>query len=204
MTSEVSTLSAAEKAELRRQKVLAKKNARIAYAAGDRSTLPSAAPTEEIQVSISRQPSDSVTARQAPRSELPFARLATAQPDGITPINARARGSSVVDILRNALFRGALLGITAIIFALSVHRGLVRAWRISAVEVFACAELCLSLPRVMISAQNLLEQSRGGGSLGLLWFLSLAQEAYSAVNGFLFDFSAFMVCFLYTWSVVTK
>ena len=48
--STTESLTPAQKAEARRLKILAKKNARMAYASGDRSVLPKQAPSEEVTI----------------------------------------------------------------------------------------------------------------------------------------------------------
>lgn len=48
--STTESLTPAQKAEARRLRILAKKNARMAYASGDRSVLPKQAPSEEVSI----------------------------------------------------------------------------------------------------------------------------------------------------------
>lgn len=216
--------TAAEKAEARRLKILAKKNARMAYAAGDRSKLPSIAPDEPI---VQPPILPSVNQENAPVTALEELSprdadvLGTAQgagfsaPSALVPPTAQAAYPGLAR--SSAMQRSSLAGsrwlwilfvaCSAVLFAAVMYAELIPLWQFSAMHVFASVEICVFAPHLLgrLSRQG---TSGGGrsmsgsfGALGLL--LSVSQYASMAIQ-LAQDFSVFMLAFLCTWYILTS
>lgn len=184
-------LSAAEKAELRRQKILAKRNARMAYAGGDHSRPPSTAPAEPTQ---SRQPASEAAIRE------------TYQQHQLPPRSRLSRGEEGLPLLNGALFRSAFMAVLAAAYAIATHLRIFTPWKISAVELFLSAELCILAPRAMTTTRRLLDPGSGIVNtsnsfmpMPALNYLSNLQEAYTVVKQFTSDFAMFMFSFICMW-----
>lgn len=177
--------TAAEKAEARRLKILAKKRARMAYALGDRTQLPSASAPEPVRVAPLR------TARDAARP-----------PTSPGPVPSATR--ALRGMYMPAWLRGASVAVCGASYAASVRGGLLGAWRVSAVEMFACVELCLALPRAVAGVAGGGDGGAGGGvGAGLGWVDTAVRVGRyaTAARGIWGEFAVFMVCFLCAWYV---
>lgn len=207
--------TAAEKAEARRLKILAKKNARMAYAAGDHSKLPSTAPSEPVAlqptIAINPESSDATSEDQAllntsARSTARSSGLAA--PTAVLPPNARNAYPVISN--RSSAKRSPLIGSrwtrtlfvasSAVLFAAVMYAGVVPLWKLSAMHVFASVEMCIFAPQLL---GRVTEQGSDMGGLmpGPLGALVSATQYASVANQVVQDFSVFMLAFLCTWYV---
>lgn len=217
--------TAAEKAEARRLKILAKKNARMAYAAGDRSKLPSTAPDEPIvqpPILLVNQENPQVAGVAGSEDVSPgnVDISGTAQsagfsaPTAFVPLNAQPAypGLARSPAMKRSLLAGSrwlrilFVACSAMLFAAVMYAELIPLWQFSAMHVFAAVEMCVFAPHLLgrISPQGI--SRRGGsvpGSLGALGLLLSATQYASMANQLAQDFSVFMLAFLCTWYVLT-
>ena len=157
-------LSAAEKAELRRQKILAKRQARMALVTGDRNistqfSTPVAAPSSNTPAeandssSPAPRPADNASENTMDTPLLE----AVEQPDE----GKRRRLSDS----QKALFRGALLAIAAMTFCFTHLRQRALPYDASALEVFVGIEAALLLPAVVAASAQMRNRNDSGGFL---------------------------------------
>ncbi|KAI0564697.1 hypothetical protein FGB62_24g06 [Gracilaria domingensis] len=151
-STETPVLTAAEKAEIRRRKILAKKNARMEYAAGKRTALPSEAPSEPIDEVPPQAPTASANADPAQiryEAERPVSDRLVA----IDPTSYRGQRSydgsglqrpnvfsGAFSIFNARVMRLTVLTLLAMAYTAALTFDYIPRWQVSAVEVFFSAE----------------------------------------------------------------
>lgn len=228
----MSELTAAEKNEQRRQKILSKRRARMAYAGGDRTSLPSTAPPEPDDPQTLTQepsPSDVATTRSdisAPLS-MPPSLSSSTWTTTVPPPSLSANGPLSTQHLPKAITNTAILFasplvrlvvvmLAALFFTLLVHFR-PAALHISALEAFALLQAVLSLPAV----PTWLQQRRlhghpggsdfafpGGGGVNSLFSvveaLSRAAQWYAPIMQTLRELCVFLMVFLLVLYILTR
>ncbi|CAN8065992.1 unnamed protein product [Agarophyton chilense] len=215
---ETPPLTAAEKAEIRRRKILAKKNARMAYAAGKRTCLPSDAPSEPTD-EVTQEPSTasspqtpaestSVVQRSAANRSVAAGPHSQQRSHGATGLNGYNAMDSAVVSLKAKVIRLTMLTLLAVVYTAALTYDYLPRWRVSAVEVFLSAELCLLVPRLIDAINNRLKRIRLSGyereafPFTVLRLLLSIQDSVLLLRRIMNDFSVFMFVFLCTWYVV--
>lgn len=223
MSTAAPALTAAEKAELRRHKILAKKKARMAYAAGKRKELPSAAPPEpqdEVRPHTTIAPSTTTVNDDAhPQAQRnshvpnvlrdhsslfdPFMRAPLER--SLQQQGKRNPLESALAVLNEGLVRLILLSLLAASYSGAVTYNYITRWRVSAVELFVSAELCLLVPeivgafRVRSKGRMTGDDQREAFPFTVLRLLSNIQDSVLLIRKVLNDFCIFMFAFLCTW-----
>lgn len=178
--------SPAEKAEARRQKILAKKRARLAYAAGARTELPRAAAAEPV-----------------PLCGAAAARAPAGQPAGGGGGAERllSRGRGVLSRGRGVLSRGrgVLVAACAVAYAVAMRLAADAAWRVSAVHLFAAVEVCAESAAVVRAAG----EARTGmaPAMGVVGAVLTAGRYAAVGRRVAADLAVFMLAFLVAWYV---
>lgn len=209
------TQTAAQKAAFRRNRILAKKNARMAYAAGKRSELPSQAPTEPIPpsspaTSASIVPSNIVmppAILSSPFSQLlpnlSNSHVSTAIPAPFEPSTPHSSFRHV------AALRICILTLLAAAYALGLISAFLPNFSLSAVELFASVQLCFLLPVLLqFLASQFLANSLTPPPLSARYqskslpFVAVrvfeyVHSAYLLSTQMLNEFCIFMFCFLF-------
>lgn len=221
MSTAANGLTAAEKAELRRQKILAKKNARMAYAAGKRKELPSAAPPEPQEeerpgtavVPSTTNVNDDKRTEPQHDSDLPnaldnrlFDRFLRTPLEGSGgQQHERDPLNNAVGVLNEGFVRLLILSLLAASYSGAVSYNYITRWRLSAVELFVSIELCLLVPEII----GVFRGRSRGRAIGygereafpftVLRLLSNVQDSVLLIRKILNDFCFFMFVFLCTW-----
>lgn len=203
-------VSAAEKAEQRRQKILARKKARMAYVAGD-STEPPSAASAEARDAQDAPATDAATAAADDRraasatpavADVRAAGLATTRPGGQVA-HGRGHGHG-----RGAVLRSVLIAMPAGL-AVAHRLGMVERWRVSAVELFVYGRVVVELCERAVGCEGV----RGNGGYeafadrrGSISSISTVVDIVSHVWSSLAlgyrlwtDFCLHMLVFLLTW-----
>lgn len=218
-------LTPKERAELRRQKILAKKNARMAFVTGETkepltkaqpdqpcpsSSTPSAddpdlgstsaskgASNIPIRTSVSSSAVAPVeTAASTLRSSM-FSASLTAPPD--------PHPSNLQNVQYFSLYRSLVITILAVGFAVSTRVGAVSGWRLSCIELFIYTRIALAIPfELRRSSRAAFLNPRGGSGFDLFSMLSSAANAYRSFECILLDFALYMTVFLCTHSVLSR
>lgn len=223
MTS-AAEMTAAEKAEARRLKILAKKNARMKYAAGDRSQLPSTAPAEEAgevppatissgaagpsTPSTNGEHSDISRDQVAPvavsaLSAGPSAMLAGSSSAITTPVpRAEQRPTAGWLSAPSHQFHLPISFVSAVTFAALCATDVLPDWNVSVFHVFVLLQLCMLSPTLLSYLQRRAAdpgRSLNGSPAGILGLLIRVGHIASVVNRLWKDFTVFFLAFLCTW-----
>jgi hypothetical protein len=203
MATELTTpaLSAAEKAEQRRQRILAKKSARIAYASGLRSEAPHSAPDEVVAPPPPPPPprADSSARRSSDGENGSIYAAGPARWHGLSCLSAgdlRSCAMVVAPML--------LAGWIAIDGSATV--------RVSAVELFLQLELATNMRNVVSFVSAMLRSGDGGAAGGtggggggmhggILGKIALAGQALAGTRALYYDAVLFAFTFLISMRV---
>jgi hypothetical protein len=201
-----STMTPAEKAEHRRQRILAKKTARMAYASGLRAEAPSTAPDEPV-------------IPPPPQREMPSAAdFEIAQTiDVFRPATAQQRrhqqaiAHPALAWLSLAVLRPCAMVLAPMLYALWITSSDPSTVRVSAVELFLQLELFANLSHVVPFAAQLVGMSggesgqgdvaRGGTQGGIFAKIALAGRALAGAKVLYKDAVLFGFSFLVTMRV---
>lgn len=220
----MSALTAAEKAEKRRQKILAKKNLRMAYVNGDTSQFPSktdvaleangmeVAPshdgtgvntdpcTSTVQTTMRATPADA----EHYRTENLFGPPASVSTTQVSWPTERAfdRRWEISPNIRMMCFVAL-----AIALPFASHMRLLNGWPISSIELFIYANLVMGMPKLVRFALSDRAVSREQTSLGsistILNALSWLPIAFTKGGRMIREFSVYLMTFLCTWYIIS-
>lgn len=223
-----SELSAAEKAELRRQKILAKKKTRMAYAAGNQSSLPSTVPAQPLPILAEEnaQQSNDTHPQQPETVRLLTSTISNSEPgalphyptppllDSLSALNSvpnfRSTAQKPTNFISTPVKR-SLFAICGIIFALLNYKQVIPLWRISAVESFFFLELGLSFSLITHLLRKLIYRNPNpAGTFGqpfplrMLGLATRSMRYQEIAQQFMIDFCVYMLSFLLTWDIITR
>lgn len=222
------TLSAAEKAEQRRQKILAKKKARMAYVAGDSTEPPSSVEPNpsEIQKDGHCEP-PSITLSNVNNTTVHAGEPLIVDPDSMSPLSATA--PPVVQQITNPFhppptlsydyqadlspaaanqqqnWQSIILVAMAVVFAAGNRFNYISGWPVSAVELFIYTRLFLELPhrfvgRARFNMNSNVDPHANRSSIST--FLDIANNVSTSLSlayRLWSQFSVYMFVFLLTW-----
>lgn len=211
-------MKAAEKAEARRQKILTKRQARMAYAAGDRSILPSMAPAEAVELEpghvtqasmIPSRGGEGVTEmtggeaieamegvrRRVTEEAIPAARVVEGRHSAGRGHHGSLGGErGWKGAVKWEKVRVVLLMVIGILCgAMSCYLGVEGMAGISVVHVFAVIESCT----LGIELAGGRKMGGGGGMMGgVIGAVMRATQVAGMIRRIWEDFAVFMVCML--------
>jgi hypothetical protein len=195
--------SAAERTEQRRNRILAKRSARMAYAAGDRSIDPKSAPEEEVALPPRHGSDDAETLADMADYEPLTDEVNSVQAARVAGELARGPGGSTSPMLSplvgfqlSAQIRTCIMVLSALVLAVVAVLSGSGARRLSAVQLFVQIQVMFHIPLLTRISSLLTTTSLGLGASGLLGIVSLVTSAALGFKMFYDDAVTFAFVFL--------